>query len=102
MAITKLQEIWDVLENDLPRDNWIDLQSIYKIIEAKTHLKDDDFLPSAPKSQEPKWMRNVRNVLQHRKTNGDIAWDKNGSYMIPTIGITVVGGGVLVLVGFWC
>jgi hypothetical protein len=94
MTITTLQEIWDVLANELPRDDWIDLQTIYKIIEANIQFKDDDFLPSAPKSQEPKWMRNVRNVLQHRKTNGDIAWDKNGSYMIPTIEITVTNDGI--------
>ena len=94
MAITKLQDIWDVLANELPRDDWVDLQSIYRIVENKIQLKEDDFLPSAPTSQEPKWMRNVRNVLQHRKNNGDIAWDKNGSYMIPTVGITVANDGI--------
>lgn len=84
MAITKLHEIWDFLDERFPRDEWIQLQSIYEIIQNNIQLKPDDFLPSAPNSTEPKWMRNVRNVLQQRKSIGDIAWDKNGKYMIPT------------------
>jgi hypothetical protein len=89
MAITHLQEIWIVINEKLPRDEWILLQSIYEIIQKNTQLKPDDFLPSAPNSSEPKWMRNVRNVLQQRKNNGHIAWDKNGKYMIPTKEINI-------------
>lgn len=96
MAITKLQEIWDVIDYELPRDEWIPLQSIYTLIESKVQLRPDDFLPSAPHGEEPKWMRNVRNVLQRRKTNGDIAWDKNGKYMIPSSDIVVSDDSVII------
>lgn len=96
MAITKLHEIWDVIDYELPRDEWIPLQNIYTLVELRLHLKPDDFLPSAPQSEEPKWMRNVRNVLQRRKTNGDIAWDKNGKYMIPSSDIVVSDDSVIV------
>jgi hypothetical protein len=96
MAITKLHEIWDVIDYELPRDEWIPLQSIYSLIESKLQLKPDDFLPSAPKSDEPKWMRNVRNVLQSRKTNGNIAWDKNGSYMIPSSEVVVSDDSIVI------
>jgi len=89
MAITHLQDIWIVINEKLPRDEWIHLQSIYEMIQSNIQLRPDDFLPSAPNSSEPKWMRNVRNVLQQRKNNGHIAWDKNGKYMIPTMGITI-------------
>jgi hypothetical protein len=89
MAITKLHEIWKVIDSEFPRDEWVPLQNIYTLIESKVQLKPDDFLPSAPKSDEPKWMRNVRNVLQTRKTSGDIAWDKNGRYMIPSSDIVI-------------
>ena len=76
MAITTLNEIWEIINSELARDEWISLQNIYSLIEANIRLKDDDFLPSAPNISEPKWMRNVRNVLQNRKGTGDIAWDR--------------------------
>jgi len=89
MTITKLHQIWDVLNERFPRDEWIHLQSIYEMIQSSIQLRPDDFLPSAPNSSEPKWMRNVRNVLQQRKNTGSIAWDKNGKYMIPTTEINI-------------
>jgi hypothetical protein len=58
-------------------------------------VTEGDFLPSAPKSDEPKWMRNVRNVLQSRKTNGNIAWDKNGKYMIPSLDMIISDDSVI-------
>lgn len=89
MAITKLREIWEVVYERFPRDEWIHVQSIYELIQSSIQLTPDDFLPSAPNSSEPKWMRNVRNVLQQRKNTGYIAWDKNGKYMIPTKEINI-------------
>lgn len=96
MTITKLHEIWEVIDTELPRDEWVPLKNIYTLIESKISLKPDDFLRSAPKSDEPKWMRNVRNVLQSRKTSGDIAWDKNSKYMIPSSDITISDDSLIV------
>jgi hypothetical protein len=95
MSITKLHEIWEVIDSEFPRDEWVLLQNIYTLIESRVQLKPDDFLPSAPKSDEPKWMRNVRNVLQSRKTNGNIAWDKNGKYMIPSLDMIISDDSVI-------
>ena len=96
MAITKLNEIWETIDSGIPRDEWIPLQDIYTLIEKDIRLNPDDFLPAAPGSDDPKWKRNVRNVLQHRKTNGDIAWDKNGKYMIPSSEIIVSDDSIVV------
>lgn len=96
MAITKLHEIWEIIASELPRDEWTPLQNIYTLVESKIRLKPDDFLSSAPKSDEPKWMRNVRNVLQSRKSKGDIAWDKNGNYMIPSSDILVSDDSIVI------
>lgn len=96
MAITSLQQMWHVIEEKLPRDEWVPIQSIYEIVQNGLQLKNDDFLPSAPSSGEPKWIRNVRNVLQHRKSTGDIAWDKNGKYMIPTKEIILSDDSIIV------
>lgn len=96
MAITKLREIWETIDSEFPRDEWVPLQNIYSLIETNIRLSPDDFLPSAPESDEPKWMRNVRNVLQQRKVSGDIAWDKNGKYMIPSSEIIVSDDSIVV------
>lgn len=96
MAITKLHEMWELINSKLPRDKWIALPKIYSLIEKNLQLTPDDFFPSAPNTDEPKWMRNVRNVLQRRKTNGEIAWDKNGKYMIPSSSILVSDDSIVV------
>jgi hypothetical protein len=96
MAITRLHEIWELIASELPRDEWIPLQSIYTLVESKIRLKPDDLLPSAPKGDEPKWMRNVRNVLQSKKTKGDLAWDKNGKYMFPSSDIIVSDDSIVI------
>ena len=96
MAITTLNEIWEIITAELTRDEWIPLQDIYSLIEANVNLKTDDFLPSAPTISEPKWMRNVRNVLQHRKSTGDIAWDRDGKYMIPSSEISISDDSIVI------
>jgi hypothetical protein len=96
MAITKLHEMWQLINSKLPRDEWIALPKIYSLVEENLQLSPDDFSPSAPNTDEPKWMRNVRNVLQRRKTNGEIAWDKNGKYMIPSSSILVSDDSIVV------
>lgn len=96
MAITKLYEMWELINSKLPRDEWVALPKIYSLVEKNLQLTNDDFLPSAPNTDEPKWMRNVRNVLQRRKTNGEIAWDKNGKYMIPSSNVLVSDDSIVV------
>lgn len=96
MAITTLNKIWEIINAELTRDEWVPLQNIYSLIETNVKLKPDDFLPSAPTISEPKWMRNVRNVLQHRKIIGDIAWDRNGKYMIPSSDISVTDDSIII------
>ncbi len=88
--------MWELISSKLPRDEWIALPKIYSLVQNNLQLTDDDFLSSAPNTDEPKWMRNVRNVLQRRKTSGDIAWDKNGKYMIPSSSVLVSDDTILV------
>ena len=94
MAITTSREMWEIIEEKLPRNQWIPLQEIYEHIERNITLKPDDFLQAAPTTDEPKWKRNVRNVLQRRKTMGDIAWDRDGKYMIQTADLVILEDGV--------
>jgi hypothetical protein len=99
MPITTSQEIWAVIEERLPRDQWVPLPLIYELIEQNIALHPDDFLPEAPGAQIPRWKRNVRNVLQRRKSLGDIAWDRDGKYMIQTGEIAILEDGVRTVAG---
>ena len=78
----RLPEIWDIIRANLNKDRWVSLDEIYRIVEAQGKLDDDDWEPQAPGSDIPKWERNVRNVLQYRKTTGEIEWDGDARYRL--------------------
>jgi len=82
MAITTQREFWEIIEAKLPRGRWVPFQDAYALVERNVTLQPDDFLPAAPMTDDPKWNRNVRNVLQRRKTKGEIERDRAGKYMI--------------------
>ena len=77
-----LPQIWDLLQLHMNTDAWYPIETIYQMIEEHYQLDDEDFEPQAPTSSIPKWKRNVRNVLQYRKTKGDLLWDVYGNYKI--------------------
>jgi hypothetical protein len=62
-----LNDIRRVMYRSMPVGVWIELDRLYSIVEESGELKDDDYEPSAPGNTEPKWYRNVRNVLQRDK-----------------------------------
>ena len=95
MEITSQKAIWEIIDSELNRDVWVPIQDIYALIEANVRLTKDDFLPAAPSTKSPKWERNVRNVLQRRKTSGHIAWNKDGHYMIVSDDLEVSSDGVI-------
>jgi len=77
-----LPDIWDCISQRLPRKQWVTLEDIYGLIERNLKLDDEDYEPQSPRSDFPKWKRNVRNVLQYRKKTGDIEWDGSGKYRL--------------------
>lgn len=97
MLITTLRSIWKVIQEELPRDEWIPIQDIYALVEKSVVLQADDFLPAAPGSGDLKWRRNVRNVLQRHKAQGQIAWDRDGKYMIQSDRFEILDDGVAVV-----
>lgn len=78
--MTHLPDIWQCLKTKLPRGQWVDLQALYSLVESHLSLDTEDFEPQSPTSDIPKWMRNVRNVLQYRKGTGEVEWDGGGKY----------------------
>lgn len=73
-------DIWRIIKDNMPNNVWVTLQDIYRTTEDKAVLDDEDFEPQSPISDLPKWKRNVRNVLQYRKTTGEIEWDGDAKY----------------------
>lgn len=78
--MTRLPDIWKCIKSHMPKRQWTDLQDIYKIVRSNLTLDHEDFEAQSPTSDIPKWMRNVRNVLQYRKKSGEIEWDGSGKY----------------------
>lgn len=79
----RLPEIWDIVQTRIPRGQWVSLNEIYQTVTQYGNLDDEDFEPQSPSSDLPKWKRNVRNVLQYRKRNGQIKWDGEANYQLP-------------------
>ncbi len=78
----RASEIWDIILRKMPRCCWILLEDIYQSVEREGLLDDEDLKPQSPSSDIPKWKRNVRNVLQHRKRIGDIKWNGKAGYFL--------------------
>ncbi len=66
--------MWEIMRRSWKKGEVRELQEIYRIVERGTDLEEDDFEPSASSTNEPKWQRRVRNILQYRKGTGDIEW----------------------------
>lgn len=81
---TKQSTMWAVMKSTLPVNKILDIGEIYSVIEAKINLEPDDFEPSSKWGTDPRWKRNVRNILQNRKASSQIIWMKNGKYFIPS------------------
>ena len=77
------RDIWDMIQTKMPRGHWVSLEEIYQMVEEYGNLSNDDFEPQSPASDIPKWKRNVRNVLQYRKSTGEILWDREARYLLP-------------------
>lgn len=65
-------EIWRILESGLSTKDWADIGEIYAMIEKQADVSVVD--PPA------KWKRNVRNVLQRKKSSGEILWNGSRGY----------------------
>ena len=73
--MTHFPAIWTCIIRCLPKRRWVALADIYSLIERNVCLDKEDFEKQSPDSESPKWKRNVRNVLQCKKKNDEIAWD---------------------------
>jgi hypothetical protein len=74
--MSKSDEIRICLEKYATKKTYLSLSEIYKIIEKNLVLNEDDLSCVTDEHKEPKWQRNVRNVLQSDKESSNITWNK--------------------------
>jgi hypothetical protein len=82
--ILRSDQIWSILVRHMIADRWYELGELYALVEANAVITAADCEPDAPRSTSPRWQRNVRNVLQRRKTMGDLEWDGRGRYRLSS------------------
>lgn len=77
--MTHSDEIFDAILRFVPHNKWVTVSQIYDFIKPHLHLDQEDFEnsygPKVTNKYEPKWKRNVRNVLQKKKGGGLIVWN---------------------------
>jgi hypothetical protein len=78
----KADMIWRIIDRHMRRDAWLDLEDIYRLVTQHGHLDREDNDSDAPGSGNPKWKRNVRNVLQRQKGLGKIDWQIPARYRL--------------------
>ena len=74
------EKIRKVLYSNVPRQCWVNLKEIYKIVEENAQLGGDDFRPEKHTKNVPQWKRTVRSVLLSEKDRGHIYYDRKGNY----------------------
>ena len=82
MGYLTADDIWTALVTGMKPGRRYELTEIYDLVLAKCTLHDADLEPDAPGSSSPRWQRNVRNVLQRRKTTGYLDWNGRGGYQL--------------------
>jgi len=80
--ILRSDDIWSILLRSMQPGRWYDLQQLYSLVANCAVLTDADREPDAPGSESPRWERNIRNVLQRRKSSGSIDWDGRARYRL--------------------
>ncbi len=77
-------EIRKVIYRMMPPGRWLSPGEICELVESNVTLDREDMETVPPTQREPKWRRNVRNVLKADKSTGRIAWDdKSHRYRLP-------------------
>jgi len=82
ILVTNAETLWTAIQNCLSLRNWTPLQTIYVRVMDSVALDAEDHLPEAPSSSAPKWKRNVRNVLQRRRSTGEVDWNRAAAYKL--------------------
>ena len=68
----------------LPKGKWFDIREIYSTIKDNFNgFTPDDLKAVTATNKEPTWHRNMRSVLQTRRTTKEILYAGNAKYQLP-------------------
>ncbi len=87
---TASNTLWAILVENMPREEWLHISSLYKIVEDNFNsFTKDDLAPVTPNNKELDWHRTLRNALQSKKgglnkKNGEIRWAIGAKYLLAT------------------
>ena len=80
---TPVNTLWSVLINNIPLAQWLDIKTLYKIVEHNfTEFTPDDLHPVTAYNKEYTWHRNLRNALQRKRESNEIQYDGKAKYRI--------------------
>ena len=84
--ITSINTLWEIVTTHITKGSWVSIKEIYKVIEDNySQFTSDDLNQVTPTNKEPTWHRNVRDVLQTRRANGELLYAGDANYLIPFI-----------------
>lgn len=81
-AILRQEEIRDILRAQMKPNVWTGLSVIYSIVESHATLTPADLGPAFAEGSDPRWQRNVRNLLQLWKNSDELEWDGDAHYRL--------------------
>ncbi len=83
--ITSVNTLWTVLVANIPLQQWLNITTLYKIVEDNySGFTRDDIASVTDTNNEPTWHRNLRNALQKKRDRNEILYDGNANYRIDT------------------
>ena len=65
------RQIWGIIQEHVPRNQWVSSEDIYAIVELHGNLDGEDRQRSS-RSNTPRWKSRVRNALANRLKKGRI------------------------------
>jgi 5-methylcytosine-specific restriction enzyme A len=82
------KQIWPILQSFMPKDQWMTPMDIYEVVRKHSDLDARDLEPivagTAVPNPQLRWGSNVRGVLRTRFKSGELEWDEQGKYRLPT------------------
>ena len=65
------RQVWGIIQEHVPRRQWVSSEDIYAIVELHGNLVAEDRVEST-RTHTPRWMSRVRNALANHVNKGEI------------------------------